>query len=162
MPPAIDGHQRVALCRAVDLPLPAAAVWRRMSDVRRFLTLDPLHVEASFPDVPEGAAPRPPARLVLRHRLMGIGPDRVGRLLSWREGRGFAVSDLSKRGVRAGFPHICAYAVEPLSAASSRLTVSVRGRWTATWVPRPLARLWLWWVLSETLVCVRREFTTGS
>ncbi len=128
-----------------------------MSDVRRFLTIDPLHAEALFPDLPEGTAPRPRDRLILRHRFLGFGPDRVGRLLAWREGQSFAVSDLSRRGVRVGFPHICAYAVAPLSQRSSRLTVVARGRWTATWVPRWLARLWLSWVMYETVACLRRR-----
>lgn len=88
--------------------------------------------------------------LGLKHRFLGLGVDRVGRVLKWDEGRGFAVSDLSRRGVRRRFPHVCAFRLEPLDGGRSRLHVSAIGRWTATWMPRWLVRGWMWWVLAGT------------
>ena len=82
--------------------------------------------------------------------MFGLGPDRIGRVLKWQEGRGYVVSDLSSRGMRVGFPHVCSIDVAPLGEHTSRLTIGARGRWTATWWPRPLVRLWLWWVLRST------------
>lgn len=140
-------HAEVSL----DIDLPASAVWGQMRDIRRFLTLDPLHVHVRVA-VPPGATDARPlgAPIVLRHRLLGVGVDRVGRVLKWDEGRGYAISDLSRRGNNVGFPHICEYALRPVTVSSSRLTFSARGLWTATWVPGILIRCWLSWVLWAT------------
>jgi hypothetical protein len=121
-----------------------------MRDVQRFLTDDPLHADVVFDSLPDPHRSFVGAKLTIRHRLLGIGPDRIGRILTWREGRGYAISDLSRRGVNRGFPHICAFDLAPRTDKSCTLTVSARGKWTATWVPRPLVRLWLWWVLKAT------------
>ena len=151
----IDRNWRVRARGVIDVPLPASAVWGQMRDVQRFLTLDPLHVRVT------PAGERRPGRagqeLVISHRLLGIGPDRRGRVLRWREGRGYAVSDLSRRGNRRGFPHICAYEVEPAGPGRCRLTIAARGVWTARWLPRWAGRLWIWWVLVATDARVRRE-----
>ncbi len=65
-------------------------------------------------------------------------------------GRGYVVSDLSRRGVRVGFPHVCSYTVRPRGERACRLYIGARGRWTATRAPRPLDRAWLWRVLRAT------------
>lgn len=140
----IDAH-----C-VVQIPLPAARVWSSMRDVERFMMDDPLHAEVVFNSLPPPHRSFVGASMTIRHRLFGIGPDRIGRILTWREGRGYAVSDLSRRGVDRGFPHICAFDLVPRDDSSCTLTVSARGKWTATWVPRPIVRLWLWWVLKAT------------
>lgn len=148
----IDRNWRVCATGHVDLPLPAISVWGQMRDVERFLSMDPLHTGVRM-ERDEGT----PAegtfrgrRVVIPHRLMGVGPTRVGRILVWREQRGFAISDLSQRSVRVGFPHVCSYALQPMGKDCCRLVISARGRWTATWVPRPFVRAWLWWVMRAT------------
>lgn len=145
---SIDARGRVDAAGSFDVPMPAAAVWSRMRDIEWFLTRDPLHVGVRVSRGP--GASRKGSRLVLRHRLLGIGPDRVGRILTWNEGRGYAISDLSRRGVRTGFPHICTYEVSPLGGRRCRITLGARGLWTAKCVPRFMARLWLVWVIKAT------------
>jgi len=154
----IDPQFRVNASATLDLNLPAAAVWGQMRDVARFLSRDPLHVRVEFPNGPPDMRRPRGAALILAHRLAAIGPDRVGRILTWREGIDYAVSDLSRRGNRVGFPHICTYRVDPIDAAHSRLTLGARGRWTATWVPRALIRLWIGWVLMATERRIRLKF----
>jgi hypothetical protein len=146
----IDRDWRVAASRELVLPLSAAAAWGQMRDFARFIAIDPLHTRVRVgPPVPGrvGPAGRP---LVIPHRFLGLGPDRVGRVLRWEEGRGFAFSDLSRRGPRAGFPHICAYALRADGPGRCCLTVSARGVWTARWIPRWAAACWIWWVLLLT------------
>ena len=60
------------------------------------------------------------ARYVDDGRLAGyqLLVTRRGRVCWWREGVGFAVSDLSMRGGRVGFPHVCGYRVRPMISHS--------------------------------------------
>ena len=174
----VDDRWRVDATACLDVPLRASAVWGQMRDLRHFLTIDPLHrrvrIAGAAPPTRRGAgvaedpgapgatgatgAPIPVGTaLVIEHRLFGIGVNRRSRLLRWREGSGFAVSDLSSRGDHAGFPHVCIYEVVPLGDRSARLTIAARGRWTATWMPRWLVRLWLAWVMASTLRNIRVE-----
>ena len=157
---AIDDQWRVHATNSLIVPMRASVVWGQMRDLRWFLTIDPLHARAIL-DSPTPGLPRWPrgAKLVLSHRLLGIGPDRIGRVLKWTEGCGFAISDLSKRGPRKGFPHVCCYELHRIDDRSCQISVSVRGRWTLRMLPRFIARAWLWWVMHETSVCLRREFT---
>lgn len=153
----IDERWRVHASSDIDLPLPVSVVWGQMRDLPRFLSLDPLHARVRI------AGARVPGQgwvgvpLVIEHRLFGIGPDRRGRVLSWREGVGYAVSDLSKRGNRVGFPHVCVYELFERGRGTCLLRVSARGVWTARWTPRVLVKLWLWWVLFATEARVRGE-----
>lgn len=146
------------------VPLPASAVWGQMRDFRRFLTLDPLHVRV---EEVRGSEPRGEhwprgAEFLIEHRLLGLGAVRRGRVLSWKEGRGFAISDLSNRGARKSFPHVCTYEVVPEGEHASRLILGAAGRWTARWVPRPLVRAWLWWVLKSTELHIQTELRAVS
>ena len=155
----IDHQWRVRAACDLDVPMSATAVWGQMRDWRRFITIDPLHVRVRV--LPhQSRSRRPPPHgipMMIEHRLLGFGPDRVGRIVRWDEGQGFAFSDLSKRGMRIGFPHICEYDLQVVSDESCRLTIGARGRWTARWWPRWMIRLWLAWVLAETRVCVKQE-----
>ncbi len=162
----VDTRWRVDATAWLDVPLGASAVWGQMRDIRRFLTLDPLHKRVRVADTASrtrrvaaaAGSPIPVGTpLVIEHRLLGIGVNRRSRLLQWREGRGFAVSDLSNRGDHAGFPHACIFEVTPLGTCSARLTVAARGRWAATWMPRWLVRLWLRFILASTLSHIRVE-----
>lgn len=150
---------RVDASVTVEVPLAASTVWGQMRDITSFVTIDPLHHRLRLEQADDAPFP-PPAgvAIVLEHRLFGIGPDRIGRLLRWREGEGYALSDLSKRGVTQGFPHICTYNVEPVDAQSSRVRVGARGRWTATWMPRWMIHAWLRWVLTHTEWHLERWF----
>jgi hypothetical protein len=151
----VDSKWRVHAEVAVDLAMSAGAVWGQMRDLPRFLATDPLHAGIRTDGPGPGGWKGVP--IVIEHRLAGVGPDRVGRVLTWEEGRGFSVSDLSRRGVRVGFPHVCGYEVEA-TPGGSRVRVSARGVWTARFVPRWVVRAWLWWVMAGTGVAIRREF----
>lgn len=158
MPVTISKDWRVRGESSLAVALPASTLWGQMRDWRRFLTTDPLHerLDDITPGVGDVAGSPRGTTFLIRHRFLCIGPTRRGKILSWREGRGFAISDLSLRGVARGFPHICSYRVEP-SGNSSRLVLGVRGTWTARWVPRPLVALWIRWVLLATEARLSRE-----
>jgi len=153
----IDRARRVRATSSIELPLPASAVWGQMRDARRFLTLDPLHRRVITPYSCEPLL-RQGDHLRIPHRLAGVGPDRVGRVLRWVEGRGYVISDLSQRGPRRGFPHVCAYWLDSVSPTRSRLRIDIHGRWTARWTTRALARAWLWWVMRATEQRIAAEF----
>lgn len=157
MPIVVDRAWRVKASEQIELPMRASRAWGQMRDMREFLTIDPLHAKVRF-DPPEAHVPRVGTPIVIEHRFLGLGPDRIGRVLRWREGSGFVVSDLSRRGMKVGFPHICAYAVEPISDHRCRLTMTARGRWTATFLPRWVVRLWMWWVMSSTRQRITMHF----
>lgn len=153
----IDPAWRVNASETIELPFPAALVWSRMRDPAWFLARDPLHRVVTIKNVRgegEGVKSYVGAKLVLKHRLFGIGPDRVGRVLTWDQGKGYVVSDLSRRGMRVGFPHVCSYRVEPINAERCRLILGARGKWTATLVPRWVVRVWLWWALHATRAAI--------
>jgi len=153
----IDHQWRVRAAHTIDLPMPANAVWGQMRDVSRFVTRDPLHRAVRIKNQPCNDYFPVGTELVLEHRLLGIGPDRRSRVLRWREGRGYVISDLSMRGPREAFPHVCMYEVIARDQQRSQIRLGVRGRWTATWVPRAFVRLWLWWVLAATGAHIRWE-----
>lgn len=150
----VDRLYRVDASCSLEVELPASAVWGQIRDVARFLSIDPLHARvrpARRDEVPRRGAGREHRQdLIIEHRLLGVGPDRVGRVLAWREGVGYAVSDLSRRGFDRGFPHVCTYRIDAVSPRRSRLTIGARGRWTATWLPRWMVKAWLAWVLGAT------------
>jgi hypothetical protein len=157
MPIVIDRNWRVDATEPVEVPLRAEAVWGQMRNLREFLTIDPLHARVHF-EPPDRFVPQVGTTIRIEHRFLGFGPDRVGRVLRWREGRGFAVSDLSRRGRHVGFPHVCEYSLEAIDDHRCRIVVSARGVWTARFLPRWLARLWLWWVISATRAHLAAHF----
>ena len=138
----LDRRWGVDLHASFGLPIDAAAAWRHMCDFERFACLDFFHqaVHLSEP------GPRVGTRLRIEHRFVCFAVERIGRILSWREGRSYAFSDLSHRPGR-GFPHVYVYEVQPEGDGRCRFNIMVRGKWTATWLPRPLVRLWLGWVM---------------
>lgn len=147
-------------CRAtLEVPLSGSKTWGQLRDFRRFARQDFFHGEIEIDGHPDGV-PRAGSTLRLTHRFFLFRVRRVGRICRWAEGSGFAFSDLSPRGPRHGFPHTLSYRVEPLTAASCRLHVRVSGRWTARWIPRPFARLWLRWVMQFIVQRVEAELLT--
>jgi hypothetical protein len=115
-------------------------------------------------------------RFVVSHRFLLFSVERVGRILRWQEwnpsavsaagscGRpaGYSFSDLSQRGPRHGFPHTFSYYLRAAGAESCTLEVVVRGRWTARFIPRWAARLWLTWVFAHVVLSVRNSLLLGA
>lgn len=132
---------RVFLTTTLDVPCSVDRLWRMASDLPRFLTIDPFHARVTL----MRPSPAVGVHLALAHRVLGLEIMRFGKLLRWREGQGYAFSDLSSRGPNVGFPHVFFVDVtpSPTDPASSRLTIQVKGKWTARWLPAPLIQLWL-------------------
>ncbi len=134
--------RRVALRIELEVARSPAEVWDQMADLTEFVTIDPFHSRV----IVLGTELRPGVALALEHRAFGVKFLRFGRLLRWREGRGYTFSDLSGRsGGRGFFPHVFDFAVEPAAPggpAATRLTVGIRGKWTSRRLPR---RAGLWW-----------------
>lgn len=144
---------RVDCSASVPLDLPAGSVWGQLRDFRRYASHDFFHHEVRV----EGGVPRRGARLQLSHRFGCFRVERVGRILLWREGEGFAFSDLSRRGRGRGFPHVLILHVQPVGPTRSTLHLRVRGRWTAGWVPLLARRAWLSWVFACVVLRTRNE-----
>ena len=139
---------RVSLRMEVDVPDPPEQLWAEVSDLPRFGCIDPFHRRILV----LGPELRPGVDLALEHRAFGFTLLRFGRLLYWREGHGYAFSDISARGPRHGFPHVFFVAILPSEIdgdIGARLVIEVRGKWTARWVPRLVRDWWLKYVLSE-------------
>ena len=128
----------------MKLPFAPAYIWAFVSDLDRFFLVDPFHDKIH----------RDGRDLVIEHCILGLRFDRVGRILHWHEGKGYAFSDLSARGPRVGFPHVFFITV----AADGTLEIRVRGKWTARWMTRPLASAWLRYVAREHARLVRAAF----
>ena len=140
-------------CRAViDVPLSAVAAWGQLRDFGRYARHDYFHAHFEV----SGGVPRAGARLRIGHRFGPFAVGRVGRIVRWREGEGYAFSDLSTAGPRRGFPHVFSYRLEAVDECRCRLHLRVGGRWTAP-VPRWAARAWLWWVFSAIVVRVEND-----
>jgi hypothetical protein len=162
------GAATVCLRIEVVVPRPASEVWSVVSDFERFACVDPFHARV----VVDGPEPRAGVGLSLQHRAFGITLWRSGRLLTWHEGRGYAFSDLSRRGIHAGFPHVFFVTVLPRQRRSddSRsesttiacVRIEVRGKWTARWVPRWLRHGWLRYVCLEHARLLRALFSRES
>ena len=151
-------RRRVHLIGSMLLPMSINVVWGQMRSFTYFVGLDPFHgpiraANAALP-VKEGS------QLILGHRFGPLRLDRVGRILRWRDGVGYSFSDLSRNGNHAGFPHVFTYAIYPRGDKGCRLTITVRGHWTAAWLPRCIIRRWLLWVLGHTLHSVRNQLLT--
>jgi hypothetical protein len=153
----IDDRWRVNAAISFDLPISAPTLWGHMHEFQQFITHDPLHSRVLIRGRRGTATLASPfgLELLISHRLLGVGPDRIGRIVRWREQQSFAFSDLSKRGTRVGFPHVCMYDIKSVSDDGCRLTFAARGRWTARWVPRLVVKVWLSWVLLETRRCIQ-------
>ena len=150
------GPTGVVRCVAeVPLPLTVGQAWGQLRDFRTYAATDRFHADPRV----EGDRPWAGAGLTMLHRLGPFRLTRVGRVLRWRElphdVPGFAFSDLSRRGVGVGFPHVLSMALRPASDGCV-LTIRVGGRWTSP-VPRPLARLWLAWIFAHVVRTTERR-----
>ncbi len=149
------GRAAVDLRSELFLDRPVDEVWSEMADFARFTCIDPFHERV----IVQAAELRPGVDLILVHRIFGFRFLRFGRLLTWREGHGYAFSDLSGRYKRHGFPHVFFYTVESVDDSalhSSRLTVSVRGKWTSPWASRRVGMWWLRYVCYEHARLLRK------
>jgi hypothetical protein len=135
-----------AVCKAtIQLPLAVTAAWGQLRDFPSSACHDPFHCDVR---ILEGV-PRAGAKILLGHRHFFFRTSRVGRILRWDEGTGFAFSDLNRTDPRRAFPHVLSYELEPADAGCL-LRVRVTGRWTAP-VPRWAGRLWLRWVFGHVV-----------
>jgi len=147
----LAANGRVDAVLEFEYPLNATAVWGQMRHMAEFATHDPFHASVAI----AGGRPVAGAEIRIVH---GLGPfcfARVGRILRWREGVGYAFSDLSRRGTKVGFPHVYSYEVKQFAPGACRFRLAVRGRWTASWLPRIVVRAWLAWVLSRASVLLQ-------
>ena len=120
-------------------------VWSKISNVSNFACIDPFHCRL----IVMGPELKPGVDLALEHVAFGFRFFRFGRLLRFHERRGYTFSDISRRGCRVGFPHVFIVDVEPSDGGRTVLSVQVRGRWTARWIPVPVGMLWLKFVCRE-------------
>jgi hypothetical protein len=145
------------------VPLSSAELWKRVSDLPAFLTIDPFHERV----VLMRDKPAAGVDLVLWHNAFGRRFARFGRILSWREGEGYTFSDLSQHGPRCGFPHVFCIAITPGGERGhedrlkpelqhSRLSIAVRGKWTSPLVPVFIGRGWIWLVCREHARLLRK------
>ena len=138
---------RVNCAATVDLPLSATAAWGQLRHLPTAAVHDPFHASVTV---------GPGGTLAIEHRYLGVRVLRVGRVLWWREGVGFAFSDLHRRDPARAFPHVLSYRLEPTGPATCRLHIRVGGRWTLAG-PRWVGRLWLRWVFGHVVRTVRNE-----
>lgn len=144
---------RIRCEAALPFDLPAACVWGQARDFARFAAHDYFHRNVRV----EGGVPCQGARLQLAHQYAGIRTERIGRILRWREGEGYAFSDLSRRGVRVGFPHVFRLQIEPVDDQRCLVHLTVRGLWTSRWIPVPCRRMWLAWVFAYIVSQTRND-----
>ena len=144
---------RVECFARVELPLSARQAWGQLRDFGRFAAQDFFHAKVRI----AGGVARTGAALEIPHHFGPFRVTRVGRILWWEEGCGYAFSDLSRRSARAAFPHAYRYELHPLDERRCRLEVSIRGRWTLRLLPRWAVRLWLAWVFSHIVRSVENE-----
>jgi hypothetical protein len=140
----IHRHRRVTCRATVDLPMSASVAWGQLRDFRTTAAHDPFHVKIEI----ECGVPRAGAPLKILHRYLLLESMRVGRILRWREGSGFAFSDLCRTDASRAFPHVLSYELEPISQNACRLHIYVGGKWTP-YIPPWMGQLWLRWVFSQ-------------
>ena len=150
---AVAKRWRVDCFARVELPMSAARAWGQLRDFRRFAAQDFFHAGVRI----VGDVPRAGAALEIPHRFGPFRVTRVGRILTWEEGRGYSFGDLSRTRPRRAFPHAYRYELHPLDAEHCCLEISIRGRWTMRLLPRPVVRLWLAWVFSHIARSVENE-----
>jgi len=144
----VECHVRIAL------QMTARQAWGQLRDFHRYASHDQFHAGIAIAD----QTPKAGAALQIDHRYGPFRIRRVGRILAWREGEGYAFSDLSRRGPRRGFPHVMAMHVRD-SARGCELAIRVTGLWTAR-TPRWVAKLWLRWVMASITQGVRNDLLT--
>ncbi len=140
-----SGANKIHAQIEIDIPKSAEELWKIISDPEKFLCIDPLHSRV----VVMGTCPLPRTDILLEHQILGFRFLRFGKILSWRLGKGYSFSDLSAKGPRFGFPHVFFIEISDLpeekktNRRRSKLSIVVKGQWTARWIPRALRHWWL-------------------
>jgi hypothetical protein len=133
-------------CRAtLIVPLSVSQTWGQIRDFDSFACSDLFHADIKI----EGDQARAGAPLQIAHRFFVFRVQRLGRICYWKESIGYAFSDLSRAGRDKGFPHIFSYRLEATAKDACNLHIRVAGKWTATFVPRWVASIWMWWILNS-------------
>jgi len=153
--------RQIDIAISLDVPRSQEELWKQISDLPHFLTIDPFHDQVTLMrDMPAVGVD-----LVLSHNAFGWRFLRFGRIIAWREGSGYTFSDLSPRGSKQGFPHVFMIDLQPVATASenrtttrllTRLSIRVRGRWTSSISPGWVGRLWVWLVCREHARLLRK------
>jgi len=151
-----DGR-KLEIAMSLDVARSPADVWALISDLPRFLTIDPFHDQITL----MREQPAVGVDLVLSHNAFGRRFLRFGKIIAWREGSGYTFSDLSPRGPKVGFPHVFMINLQSLASPEdptplTQLSIIVRGRWTSRWVPVIVGRLWVWLVFREHARLLRK------
>lgn len=85
---AVGRRGRVDCFARAELPVSQSRAWGQLRDFRRFAAMDYFHTCVRM----AGGAPRAGAAVELPHRFGPFALTRVGRILSWDEGRGYSFS----------------------------------------------------------------------
>jgi len=141
---AVNAQTRVQLDASAD------EVWAVMQRFNRFIVADPYHTRITDTQG-HRLDTLPPRGTALRigHGIGFTWFSRVGTLVRVVPGKSIAFTDLSTRGRHLGFPHLYHYTLTPINEQMCELTLAVRGRWSARWMPRIAVRAWLAWVLIQ-------------
>lgn len=141
------GGRRIAATIDVTIARSAEEVWRRVSDLPRFLKIDLFHERVIL------MRPRPAAGvdIAILHHAFGRRFWRFGRILRWSDKRSYAFSDLSAGNRLGGLPHVFFISVEPIAegSRSCRLKICIRGKWTIPWLPTCVGRVWIGYVCRQ-------------
>lgn len=125
-------------------------VWAIMQRFNRFIAADPYHTRVTDAQGNRLATlPPPGTALRIGHGIGFTWFDRHGTLIRHKPGQGFAFTDLSPRGRNAGFPHVYKYQLTTISESTCEFKLTVRGKWSARWLPRAVVYAWLWWVMVQ-------------
>lgn len=135
---------------SVELDASAAEVWQVMQQFSRFIAADPYHTRVTDTQG-KRLHTLPPRGTALRigHGIGLTWFNRAGTLVRVVPNQCLAFTDLSQRGRAVGFPHVYKYQLTPINENACELKLVVCGRWSARWLPRPIVRAWLWWVLAQ-------------
>ncbi len=145
--------RRVECSARVKLPMSTGRAWGQLRDFARTAGDDHFHESI----VIDGGVPRAGASIHIRHQYFCCIVHRIGRIVRWTEAKGFAFSDLSRRGPRKGFPHVMSITLlSEQDGAGSTMLIRITGRWTAP-TPRWMARVWLWWVTLSIAVRLQNK-----
>ncbi len=136
----------------IRFPVSIEQAWLTVSKVESFACIDYFHRKITRIDRPG----EPPGRILIDHRLAGVGIIREGKIYGWREGTGYGFSDLSRRHKRRGFPHVYLFRLRREAEDRCSLRIEIKGRWTANWIPRPLVILWLQVIFTKIKISARR------
>ncbi|HZN32187.1 MAG TPA: hypothetical protein VFB80_00160 [Pirellulaceae bacterium] len=142
---------------SLDMARGCEELWRLVSDLPRFLVIDPFHDRVTLMRDRPGLG----VDLLLSHNAFGLRFLRFGRIVAWHEGSGYTFTDFSSRGTASGFPHVFIVHMQPViggqgGAPLTRLSIHIRGRWTSPLAPAWLGRLWVWLVCREHARLLRK------